>query len=38
MAEVRERLSAYEDTGKTPEQVAEWANAESDSRLKALPL
>jgi len=32
-----ERLAAYEDTGLTPEQCAEYAQAEADGRLVVLP-
>ena len=30
------RLGQYEDTGKTPEQVAEWVKAEQEGRLVVL--
>lgn len=31
------KLATYEDTGKTPEQVAEWAKTEQEGRLVVLP-
>jgi hypothetical protein len=33
-----DRLAAYEDTGKTPEQIAEWTKAQQEGRLVVLPV
>jgi hypothetical protein len=34
---LRKELAAYEDTGKTPEQIAEWTKAQQEGRLVVLP-